>query len=454
MIYFYFSTGISKASRVARYYAETAEARPERRGGARNTLENDHRRQLIVNHIQTFTCRASHYGRRAVPGRKYLPSDLNVRKMHELFEALNHAHISYSLYYSVFSSEFNLGIGHPATDACSDCAKYKIRITDPNMTEADKQVESASFILHCRRARIFYDLLGRVANDYVTVCFDMMQNLILPKTPIGQAYYSRQMYLYLFGIVRHHGENSHQTKENVHLYVWQENESSKDSNMIASALNDCFKVRLEGEIRQSKGLRLFSNSCYGQNKNMAMVSMLMELRQTFPNLCIEHTFPVRGHSYLPADRVFGRIEQKIRKIDTILLPQEYHTLLQQFGNVYIYGTDWKAFDYKSATKECVKTQRSLKISEARMLDFSTNKVGMKSTYNGEYCFHSVLKRGKRWTDLKPAILSNQTTVKGAKKQDVLVLLKAIGVSEAVNACYNDALSEVSENAHQSDEDPE
>ena len=50
-----------------------------------------------------------------------------------------------------------------------------------------------------------------------------MQNMVLPKTSIGQAYYSRQMYLYLFGVVVHHGENSHQTKDDVHLYVWQEN---------------------------------------------------------------------------------------------------------------------------------------------------------------------------------------------------------------------------------------
>ena len=76
----------------------------------------------------------------------------------------------------------------------------------------------------------------------MTLCFDIMQNMVLPKTSIGQAYYSRQMYLYLFGVVVHHGEKSHQTKDDVHLYVWQENEGRKDTNMIASALSDCLKV--------------------------------------------------------------------------------------------------------------------------------------------------------------------------------------------------------------------
>ncbi|KAG5285826.1 hypothetical protein AALO_G00007910 [Alosa alosa] len=274
----------------------------------------------------------------------------------------------------LFSKEFNLGFGHPATDACADCAKYKIRITDPNLTDTEKRMESASFILHRRRVCVFYEMLGRVVEGHLTLCFDMIQNLVLPKTAIGQAYYSRQMYLYLFGVVVHQGENSCQSKDDVHLYVWQENEASKDSNMIASALNDCLKVQLQGKVSRSRGLRLFSDSCFGQNKNMSMVSMLMELRQLFPNLGIEHTFPVRGHSYLPADRVFGRIEQKIRKMDTILLPQEYHAILQQFGNVHVYGTDWDVFDYREASKDYVKAQRSFKISEARMLDLSTNKV--------------------------------------------------------------------------------
>lgn len=50
MICFYFTTGISKdrASRVAWYYAETAEARPERRGGVKTFLRTTTGRQVCV----------------------------------------------------------------------------------------------------------------------------------------------------------------------------------------------------------------------------------------------------------------------------------------------------------------------------------------------------------------------------------------------------------------------
>ena len=72
---------------------------------------------------------------------------------------------------------------------------------------------------------MFYDLLGQVDHDAVTLCFDMMQNLILPKTAIGQAYYSRQLYMYLFGVVIHHGTGSKQAVDDVHLYTWMEHKN-------------------------------------------------------------------------------------------------------------------------------------------------------------------------------------------------------------------------------------
>lgn len=181
--------------------------------------KNEEKKKLVMDHIQTFTCRASHYGRRGAPGRKYLPSDLSVKKMHDLFKQQNHDAVSYSLYYSVFRYSFNLAFGHPATDACSTCAKFHLTVKNPSLPEEEKRTASASFILHRRRARVFYDLLGQSDNAALTVCFDMMQNLVLPKTPIGQAYYSRQLYMYIFGGVVHAGKGSKQSKDDIHLYT-------------------------------------------------------------------------------------------------------------------------------------------------------------------------------------------------------------------------------------------
>ena len=99
--------------------------------------------------------------------------------------------------------------------------------------------------------------------------------------------------------------------------------------MVASALHHYLGNVVRDELAHYRVLRLFSDSCYGQNKNINVLSMLLALRkQTIPHLTMDYYFPVRGHSFLPADRVFGRIERDIKRQDTILLPADYVDILQ------------------------------------------------------------------------------------------------------------------------------
>ena len=46
---------------------------------------------------------------------------------------------------------------------------------------------------------------------------------------------------------------------------------------------------------------------------------------------INHIIPVRGHSYMPPDRVFGRIEKELNKKETIISPQEYYTVFEKYA---------------------------------------------------------------------------------------------------------------------------
>ncbi|XP_064613777.1 uncharacterized protein LOC135477562 isoform X2 [Liolophura sinensis] len=158
------TTGISsdRVARVCQYFVQHGTPRPELLGGARNVEENEVKRDAIKQHIMQFKCRASHYGRKDSPGRRYLPCDLSVAKMHSLFEEQNHLQASYALYYSVFKTAFNLGFGHPATDVCWTCESLKSRVKQQGISETQQREEAASFILHRRQARSFYDALNLV----------------------------------------------------------------------------------------------------------------------------------------------------------------------------------------------------------------------------------------------------------------------------------------------------
>ncbi|KAK5638653.1 hypothetical protein RI129_012948 [Pyrocoelia pectoralis] len=63
---------------------------------------------------------------------------------------------------------------------------------------------------------------------------------------------------------------------------------------------------------------------------------------------IEVTFPVRGHSYLPADRIFGRVEKILRRHAVIKTPEKYWELYSTVGEIRKLGPDWSLFNIKEA----------------------------------------------------------------------------------------------------------
>jgi len=42
---------------------------------------------------------------------------------------------------------------------------------------------------------------------------------------------------------------------------------------------------------------------------------------------IIHRYPEPGHSFLPNDRCFGRIEKKRKPLERVYLPETYHELV-------------------------------------------------------------------------------------------------------------------------------
>lgn len=119
-------------------------------------------------------------------------------------------------------------------------------------------------------------------------------------------------------------------------------------------------------------LRLFCDGCAGQNKNSHIIHTLyFWLTNKFPKQLreIQVTFPVRGHSFLPVDRVFGRVEKRLRKSPTIIDKEDYLTLYSEFGYVKSLGRDWNFLDKNEETAhtedeelcECLEDDEGLHI---------------------------------------------------------------------------------------------
>lgn len=114
---------------------------------------------------------------------------------------------------AIFNRCYNLGFGSPRTDTCSKCTELQEKIKTSTDT-TQKTNLMAEKRLHILKSKAFYRLLKEVREDMVVFSFDCQKNQVLPKIPDQAAYYSRQLYIYNFAIVKSVPENT-LGKENV-----------------------------------------------------------------------------------------------------------------------------------------------------------------------------------------------------------------------------------------------
>lgn len=349
----------------------------------------------IKKNILKYKCRESHYSRKD-SSRSYLSPELIIKKMWQRYclecDRDGLLRCSLSKYKSVFYKYFNLGFGNPRTDTCSTCAQYAIKIKANTNLEEQNSLK-LQYRLHKSKAKRFFQILKEENEDTITVCFDCQQNQPLPKLSIGEIFYTRQVWLYncLFMQVSKENRNTGVTH-----YTWLETQSGRGANEVASALRHYLSM-LESELKKENRqvvLRLFSDSYGSQNKNFALMATLMrtaEKSKVFTK--IQHYYPIRGHSYMPPDRVFGNVEKEYRKMETITMPSQYYEILNKFGKCFVLGEDWNLYDIKSKASEDVKKKLPFKMQDVRVLEYTKKSVSVRMTYSGTSIEVEPLKKG-------------------------------------------------------------
>lgn len=109
-----------------------------------------------------------------------------------------------------------------------------------------------------------------------------------------------------------------------------------------------------------------------------------------------HIFPLRVHSYMPPDRVFGRIEKTLRKAECIVSPAEYHEIFKDHGQMLRWGIEWKSHDFQTVQTRIYKaTSHSTCLNKKCFL---TSHIQMKSAHRlctlRNLCLHPILKKAE------------------------------------------------------------
>jgi len=328
---------------------------------------------------------------------------------------------SFSKYYKVFTKNFNLSFGHPRQDVCSFCTQ-KISQIKNEKDDDIKEVLQIELKEHKAKSKFFSKMMSIQSDETIQVSFDMMQNQPLPKLSVTETFYSRQVWLYNLTFVINSENN--QSKENCFMYTWLETESGRGPNEIGSALTHFLNIlenRYKNRINPPTILNLYSDSCAGQNKNQFIMATLLNYVNCKETIFqkINHIFPVRGHSYMPPDRVFGRIEKELRKRENIVSPSEYYAIFDHFCHVFVYDIDFKVYNIKEACKLIIKS-KTFKMTEQKRLLYEKNKktVGVSTNYTGEYDnYIKVLKRNSKIESVSTLSILDKCNYVKLPKQD-------------------------------------
>lgn len=405
----------------------------DKRGGDRKSKTYEAKKLSVINFIKRFQVIENHYCRSKTSNRIYLHSDLNINKMWRMYNGstLEELQVKPSYFRHIFKTVFNIGFGSPQTDACSTCISLNEKINNEKdiCKNNDLQIKKR---VHKLKASAFYSLLKEKQEDLLILTFDCQKNQQLPKVPDQSAYYSRQISKYNLTVVV--GDSrSKQTTDNVFIYHWNENEYNKGPNEIISAVYHCLtSLHIPEEV---KVIRLASDGCGAQNKNYYMMGMICSwLLNNAPNhiKSIEYIFPMVGHSFLPPDRVFARIEKDIRKKDVIVDPDEYKNIFSQFGTVIpLAGNN---FNWKESIGKVVRPpgQWHMHFNPCKRFTFKVNKTKDDVLVKGDVnyrsniqCskFKSICKRSKKIKDIvPPALIPVGVQIAALKINDVSLLL--------------------------------
>ncbi|KAK3924824.1 Halomucin [Frankliniella fusca] len=283
------------------------------------------KKQEVLDDIASYPKYISHYCRKQTAS-KYLPSHLTLEAMHRNYKKKVEKPVSYWTYRRVFKT-LNLKFKQPNKDTCAKCDSYvmKIKIC-ADETEKEKLLKEKE--LHLRKAESAYSLKRESRKRFEideskrVLIFDLEQCLPTPYLKCSEVYYARQLYVFNMTIYD-------TTTKITTCYMWHEGEAGRGANEISSCL---FKHCLDEIPENVKHLRLFSDSCTGQNRNSIVAAMFHALLQEKKTIdVVDHVFLVPGHTRLECDNKHSVIENAKKTVETINVPSEWYELVDIAG---------------------------------------------------------------------------------------------------------------------------
>lgn len=220
-----------------------------------------------------------------------------------------------------------------------------------------------------------------------------------------------------------------------YMYMWTEEVARRGICDIANIILKHFVQHPP----KSENLVVYSDNCWGQNKNGFFVAFWFQLIREHFYRNIEHRFFVSGHTYMPCDTDFAIIEKyKKKNVSNVYCPNDWFEIVKNASEKNPFEVCMMKQEDFIDLNELLKRNMTDDISKLNFKDIhvflyswqNMNSIAIKHFVNEEPKQVNLARKGMRsnvyvsFKDLKP-FYSNPIKLNPLKVRDLKTLLKHI-----------------------------
>lgn len=343
----------------------------EGRGGRSETMKKrDNRiKTEIVQHINRFPRVESHYCREK-SSKEYLSSQLSITKMYDMYlqEHEDKDPASFNTYRRVFKS-LNVSVHKPKKDQCTLCNTYHSadEITKSNMKQTYEKHQDEK-----KKVREIKDKSKQKAienKNHISAVFDLQQVIQLPITQESALFYKQRLSFYNFTIYE-------LANKDCYCYTWDQTKSKRGAAEISSCI---FRFLLICDEKGAESVDLFSDGCFGQNKNSVLPAMFLFFLKTSKNVkTIVHYFFEVCHGQSEGDSAHSSISRAIKAAGDLFVPSQIIPIIKLARKKHPYIVTEMNYDDFLNFKKLSQDLRILSLRRAQNDETDVNWTKMLS----------------------------------------------------------------------------
>uniref|UniRef100_A0A6P7FBR7 Uncharacterized protein LOC114328648 n=1 Tax=Diabrotica virgifera virgifera TaxID=50390 RepID=A0A6P7FBR7_DIAVI len=284
---------------------------PDKRKGREPPNKVNH--DLIIEDINLYEPTISHHRREHAPNRRYLPSDLTIKQMHENFLKKNpNTTCSYDLYRSEVTKQ-NISFVKLGHEECEVCEHFNLHGHSQNDLKLDTCETCVLWNTHITKASAAREEYQKDANkgsndECIIYSMDMEKVIMLPRCEMFKSViFTKRLTVYNESFVPVGKKNSWPSV----ACLWHDAIRGRNKEELISTVHKF----LSTHCRDVKRIILWMDNCSAQNKNWAFLTYLVFIINSdlISAGSIEIKYFEPGHTFMSCDSFHHMVEKSLHK---------------------------------------------------------------------------------------------------------------------------------------------